>query len=132
MPEEDTKHLEGPDLSQGMPQYIYTRKKYSRNAPPPRPKDTQSWRWNGSPDPVLVFRAPVVIEGREWLTEKDRTLLISKLLFEGAVFTTRRGFVPITEPNIGDTGWVNIVGSRRRRRVAFLDHQWIPFHPDPQ
>ncbi len=97
----------------------------------PRPEDRIAWRYgltgpNGKltgEQPDLVFRSPE--DPRVWLSRGEyNDLILSLDQNHNLIFSTRKGYVVISNPNEGQSGWKNF-GNRRRFRMIFQSGSWV-------
>jgi hypothetical protein len=97
----------------------------------PRPEDRIAWRYgltgpNGEltgQQPDLVFRSPE--DPRVWLSRDEYDNLILSLdRNHDLVFTTRNGYLVVSNPQEGQSGWKNF-GNGRRFRMIFQSGSWV-------
>jgi hypothetical protein len=109
---------------------LIVRKKNPRSILP-RPEDRIAWRYgltgpNGvltGEQPELVFRSPE--DPRMWLSRDEyNNLILSLDQDHDLVFSTRKGYVVISNPKEGQSGWKNL-GNRWRFRMIFQSGSWV-------
>lgn len=97
----------------------------------PRPEDRIAWRYgltgpNGEltgQQPDLVFRSPE--DPRVWLSRDEYDNLILSLdRNHDLIFTTRNGYVVVSNTQEGQSGWKNF-GNGRRFRMIFQSGIWV-------